>query len=226
MEILKQPDWHDFGPTFASEQLAKRHQIRVGKETLRGWMIEAGLWKPGARRIEEVHCWRAAVVRPYLTPPPAGSILVSVRSTFGDAYYTFFNPSDTTATQQTLTLPMTNVIFPFSNFGSGIVEIQSIIFYVVLTVSAGSISASFNPTGDTPTPGSLPLKPVSGQNALTASFPPAPPLTPPLALPQSFTLTVPAASVPSGLSILVSGQPRLDPTKIEDILLIVNYSIK
>jgi hypothetical protein len=56
--VLKQADWHDFGPTFASEQLAKRHQIRVGKATLRGWMIEAGLWKPGARRIEEVHCWR------------------------------------------------------------------------------------------------------------------------------------------------------------------------
>jgi transposase len=58
VEILKQADWHDFGPTFASEQLAKRHQIRVGKETLRGWMIEAGLWKPGGRRIERVHCWR------------------------------------------------------------------------------------------------------------------------------------------------------------------------
>ena len=27
VEILKQPDWHDFGPTFASEQLAKRHGI-------------------------------------------------------------------------------------------------------------------------------------------------------------------------------------------------------
>src|SRR6202167_1792065 len=26
-ELLKQPDWHDFGPTFASEQLAKRHGI-------------------------------------------------------------------------------------------------------------------------------------------------------------------------------------------------------
>src|SRR5208282_1862755 len=25
MEYLKQPDWYDFGPTFASEQLAKRH---------------------------------------------------------------------------------------------------------------------------------------------------------------------------------------------------------
>ena len=40
--ILKQPDWHDFGPTFAAEQLAKRHQIQVGKETLRKWMMEAG----------------------------------------------------------------------------------------------------------------------------------------------------------------------------------------
>ena len=48
MEILKQPDWHDFGPTFASEQLAKRHQIQVSKETLRGWMIGAGLWQPGS----------------------------------------------------------------------------------------------------------------------------------------------------------------------------------
>ena len=58
MEILKQPDWHDFGPTFASEQLAKRHGIELSDETLRGWMIGAGLWKPGSRKIEEVHCWR------------------------------------------------------------------------------------------------------------------------------------------------------------------------
>jgi transposase len=58
MEILKQPDWHDFGPTFAAEQLAKRHQIQVGKETLRGWMIEAGMWKSKARRLEAVHGWR------------------------------------------------------------------------------------------------------------------------------------------------------------------------
>jgi transposase len=56
--ILKQPEWHDFGPTFAAEQLAKRHQIQVGKETLRGWMIQAGLWKSKWRRLEEVHGWR------------------------------------------------------------------------------------------------------------------------------------------------------------------------
>src|SRR3984893_18669217 len=56
--ILKQPEWHDFGPTFAAEQLAKRHQIEVGKETLRGWMMEAGMWKSHSRRLQEVHCWR------------------------------------------------------------------------------------------------------------------------------------------------------------------------
>src|SRR5258708_19073277 len=58
LAILKQPDWHDFGPTFAAEQLAKRHQIQVGKETLRGWMMDAGLWKNKSRRLQEVHCWR------------------------------------------------------------------------------------------------------------------------------------------------------------------------
>jgi transposase len=58
MEILKRPEWHDFGPTFASEQLAKRHKVRVSDETLRGWMIEEGLWKPGSRRLREIHCWR------------------------------------------------------------------------------------------------------------------------------------------------------------------------
>lgn len=39
LAILKKPEWHDFGPTFASEQLAKLHQIEVSDETLRGWMI-------------------------------------------------------------------------------------------------------------------------------------------------------------------------------------------
>lgn len=27
IDLLIQQDWHDFGPTFASEQLAKRHGI-------------------------------------------------------------------------------------------------------------------------------------------------------------------------------------------------------
>src|SRR6266446_1756310 len=58
IKILRQPDWHDFGPTFASEQLAKGYQIEVSKETTRAWMIEAGLWQSQPRRAKEVHCWR------------------------------------------------------------------------------------------------------------------------------------------------------------------------
>src|SRR6476660_8622029 len=58
LAILKKPDWHDFGPTFAAEQLLKLHQIEVGNETLRGWMIEAGMWKSKSQRLQEVHCWR------------------------------------------------------------------------------------------------------------------------------------------------------------------------
>jgi hypothetical protein len=58
IELLKQRDSHDFGPTFASEQLTKRHGIEVSDEPVRRWMIEAGWWKPGARRIEDIHCLR------------------------------------------------------------------------------------------------------------------------------------------------------------------------
>jgi hypothetical protein len=58
LKLLKQPEWHDFGPTFASQQLAKRHKIYFSKETVRGWMIEAGLWQSHARKLKEVHAWR------------------------------------------------------------------------------------------------------------------------------------------------------------------------
>ena len=57
--MLKQPEWYDFGPTFASEQLAKRHGIQVSKETVRGWMVSAGLWKARPRKLSAVHQWRA-----------------------------------------------------------------------------------------------------------------------------------------------------------------------
>jgi hypothetical protein len=58
VELLKQPAWYDFGPTFASQQLAKRHDIDVSKETVRGWMVAAGLWKAQSRKLGEKHFWR------------------------------------------------------------------------------------------------------------------------------------------------------------------------
>jgi hypothetical protein len=60
---------------------------------------------------------------------------------------------------------------------------------------------------------------------LTGSPAPSPSVSAQVTVPQSFALTVPVASVPAALAITVNGQTRLDPTKIEDILLIVKYSI-
>jgi transposase len=41
--------YHDFGPTFASEKLADEGLV-VGPQTLRRWLIEAGLWQRQRRR--------------------------------------------------------------------------------------------------------------------------------------------------------------------------------
>ena len=40
-------EYSDFGPTLATEYLAEQHDIAVGKETLRQWMIEDGRHQPG-----------------------------------------------------------------------------------------------------------------------------------------------------------------------------------
>jgi len=41
---LYQTRYHDFGPTLAQEKLVERHRLRVGRETLRRWLVAAGLW--------------------------------------------------------------------------------------------------------------------------------------------------------------------------------------
>lgn len=44
LAILHDPLWEGFGPTFARDKLASIHGIRIGRETLRLWMMRAGLW--------------------------------------------------------------------------------------------------------------------------------------------------------------------------------------
>ena len=41
-----------FGPTLAAEHLAEEDGIGIGVATLRGWMLEEGLWSPERRRRE------------------------------------------------------------------------------------------------------------------------------------------------------------------------------
>ncbi len=37
-------NYRDFGPTLAAEALIERHGVEISRETLRKWMVEAGLW--------------------------------------------------------------------------------------------------------------------------------------------------------------------------------------
>jgi transposase len=41
---LVRASYADFGPTLAAEVLAEKHGLKVSRETLRGWMTDAGLW--------------------------------------------------------------------------------------------------------------------------------------------------------------------------------------
>ena len=52
---LVRQHYADFGPELAREYLASEHGVAYNTETLRGWMIAAGLWKPKTRRARRVH---------------------------------------------------------------------------------------------------------------------------------------------------------------------------
>lgn len=52
---LVREHYADFGPRLAGEYLSAHHGFRYSSETLRGWMIEAGLWRPRRARRAGVH---------------------------------------------------------------------------------------------------------------------------------------------------------------------------
>jgi transposase len=57
--ILSEEVYRGFGPTLASEYLAKRHGVKIGREALRQIMITAGLWRARGQKVERTHEWRA-----------------------------------------------------------------------------------------------------------------------------------------------------------------------
>ena len=52
---LVRANYSDFGPTLACEYLASQHGYSGSAETVRGWMIEAGLWKAKRSRVRRIH---------------------------------------------------------------------------------------------------------------------------------------------------------------------------
>lgn len=58
VRILSREVYRGFGPTLAAEYLQKRHNVKIGRETLRKIMIAAGLWRARKQKVEAVHGWR------------------------------------------------------------------------------------------------------------------------------------------------------------------------
>ena len=63
MDVV-QKTYQDFGPTLASEKLFERERLKINKETLRQWMIDAGLTETNCltdspKPEEAVPFWRA-----------------------------------------------------------------------------------------------------------------------------------------------------------------------
>jgi hypothetical protein len=58
VRILSQEVYKGFGPTLACEYLAKKHNVQIGRESLRQLMMAAGLWRGRKQRVESVYQWR------------------------------------------------------------------------------------------------------------------------------------------------------------------------
>jgi len=58
VRILSQEVYRGFGPTLASEYLARKHKLQIGRETVRKLMMQAGLWRGRRQKIEAIHEWR------------------------------------------------------------------------------------------------------------------------------------------------------------------------
>jgi len=56
---LYRKQYADFGPTLASEKLLERDKIKICDETLRLWLIQAGLWRVRQRKKPKERAWRA-----------------------------------------------------------------------------------------------------------------------------------------------------------------------
>jgi hypothetical protein len=154
----------------------------------------------------------------------ARSLLISVKSTFGDALYSFFHPTDTTATEQVLTLPITNAVFPFTNLGAPKIKNVTMFFALASKPATGtSIAATFGPTSGGANALALTTALPAGWTGTPAVLSGTAAVSPTLPA-QSFALHVASSAVPATLGTTVGGVLRLDPAKVEDIVLVIDYT--
>lgn len=99
----------DFGPTFAHEKLTEVHHLTLGRETVRGLMIQAGLWQSRQVRRPVIHPLRERRARfgelvqidgsPYAwfeDRAPACTLIVFIDDATGRLLELFFTEAEST----------------------------------------------------------------------------------------------------------------------------------
>ena len=108
LELL-QTRYSDFGPTFAHEKLTEVHHLTLGRETVRGLLTVAGLWRPRRAKKPVIHPLRERRARvgeliqidgsPYAwfeDRAPACVLLVFVDDATSQLMELFFTDAETT----------------------------------------------------------------------------------------------------------------------------------
>ena len=162
-------------------------------------------------------------VRSALKPGTARAILVSVRHTFSEAWYEFFSPTDKTAANQVLHIPLFDGLFPYAF--SGHPKMNALALYVLFKedVGATQVRTTVGPSGGSSSIvqfASAGFGPGSSVTALQGQVPVAQPSPP-----GAWTLILAEGDVPAVLGVAKDGHTRLDAKKIEDIVMIIEYQI-
>jgi DNA-binding Lrp family transcriptional regulator len=58
IEELSRERCYDFGPTFAAQHVSKLLEVNISRDTVRRWMVAAGLWQSRKRTVQTIHQWR------------------------------------------------------------------------------------------------------------------------------------------------------------------------
>ena len=163
-------------------------------------------------------------VRQALKPSDPRQFLLSVRSSFGDAWYAFFNPPDPAAAQQVLTLPLLATVFPYSNLGTPSITDISINMMLTEAPPTGTqiSNGTFGPTGGAGAAVTISQAPPPSGGGPVAALSVA---TGQTGQPGSYTLTLPESGIPAEIAVTANGHTRLDAAKFTDILLAITYKL-
>ncbi|XHF27391.1 neuraminidase-like domain-containing protein [Corallococcus exercitus] len=150
----------------------------------------------------------------------ARAVLLDVTQAFGDSWYRFLTP-DASAAVQTLSLPLSSEHFAYSALGSP--KVSKLQLFVVLKqapVAGTTLSVSLGQQSATPTTVQLAPGVTYGPAALVGELSPTSPV-----VPGPWVLTLAEASIPEALGMTVAGHRRLDPAKVEDVILVAHYQV-